>query len=184
MGLILAIVGVAAVVGLLRGGSLRDFPSVKIRWWWLAAVGLALQIAPVRDPVSLVALLASLVFLIVFAAANIRAPGFILIFVGLALNLAVIGANRGMPVTRAAIVRSSQEGTVVALARDEGGKHRLADEDTVLLPLADVIAVPPPVGAALSAGDVVLYLGIAWFVVLAMRPREEPGPAVANARLA
>ena len=53
-------------------------------------------------------LIASYPVLLAFAFANIRLAGFVLIFVGLALNLTVIAANQGMPVTRHALVASGQ----------------------------------------------------------------------------
>src|SRR5919202_1758522 len=83
--------------------------------------------------------------------AGVRWPGFALVLLGLALNLAVIGANGGMPVSRRAIVASGQQDTLAALLRDgDGVKHHLAGPRTRLLPLADVLAVPQPVGQVIS----------------------------------
>lgn len=170
---ILIVVFAAVVVGLLAGGSIRSFPTIALRWWQLAAIGLALQFAPISDRYEFAALVTSLALLIVFAFINLRSPGFILILMGLTLNAVVILSNHGMPVTRAALAGS--EGAVEVAAaelRASGGtKHHLADGGSVLLPLADTIGIPAPVGAVVSVGDVCLYLGVGWFVAAALRPR-------------
>ena len=53
----------------------------------------------------------------------------------------------------------------------DDGKHHLMTDDDVLTPLADVIAVPSPVGAVMSIGDAFLYAGLMSFVVLIMLGR-------------
>jgi hypothetical protein len=105
MSLIAAIVVVAVVAGLLAGGSLRPFEHLRVHWWALAPIGLALQGAPLPEHPELpagAALLVSYGLLLVFAAVNRRLPGAVLVFAGLALNLAVIAPNGGMPVDPAA----------------------------------------------------------------------------------
>ena len=170
---ILIIVVAAVVVGLLAGGSIRSFPTIALRWWQLAVIGLALQFAPISDRYAFAALVTSLALLIVFAFINLRSPGFILILMGLTLNAVVIVSNHGMPVTRTALAGS--DGTVavaVAELRANGGtKHHVADDGSVLLPLADTIGIPAPVGAVVSVGDICVYLGVGWFVAAALRPR-------------
>jgi len=117
-------------------------------------------------------LLASFAALLGFTIANLRAPGFALIIVGLALNVTVIGANHGMPVTREALIRSDQADTLHSLITDGGAKHHLATDDSVLLPLADVIPIGDPVRQVASIGDLFVHLGVGWFIVMAMRRRE------------
>ena len=172
MRLILLTVTTALVVGALAGGSLRDFPTVKTRWWWLALAGVAMQFVTGGGGLETVLLLGSFVALLVFVSANVRAPGFALVLLGLALNAAVITANQGMPVTRNALEGSGQIATLPELAADgDGQKHFLADDGTRLLPLGDVIPVGIPIRQAISIGDILVHLGIGWFIVMAMRPR-------------
>lgn len=170
---ILIVVVAAVAIGLLAGGSIRSFPTVPLRWWPLALVGLGLQFAPLPDRYAFSALAASLVLLLVFAFINLRSPGFILILMGLMLNAVVIVSNHGMPVTRTALAASdrAQAVAVAELRANGGAKHHLADEGSVLLPLADAIGIPAPVGAIVSVGDVCLYLGVGWFLAAALRPR-------------
>lgn len=163
-------------VALVTGGSLRNFPSVRLRWLVLAVVGLVLQFLPIGGELGYDLLLVSFALLVVFALGNRTAPGFILILVGLSLNALVISANHGMPVTAAALVRSNQSSTLDDLIAGGGAKHNLAGEGTVLLPLSDVIAIGSPIDQIVSVGDLSLHLGIAWFVVFACRPRETGDP--------
>ena len=170
---ILIVVVAAVAVGLLAGGSIRSFPTITLRWWPLALVGLALQVAPVPDRYSFAALVTSLALLLVFAFINLRSPGFILIFAGLMLNAVVIVSNHGMPVTRTALAGSDQTvaAAVSELQANGGAKHHLANDGSILLPLADAMGIAAPVGAIVSVGDVCIYLGVGWFVAAALRPR-------------
>jgi hypothetical protein len=183
MRLILLTVLASLAIGLLAGGSMRDFPAVKTRATWLVLVGVGLQFAAIRGTLAFPVLMASFLFLIAFVLANIRAPGFALILVGLFLNALVIGLNQGMPVSRQALVSSGQGNTIVDLTTDtDGQKHFLADDETELLALGDVIPIGGPIRQAISIGDGFVHAGIGWFIVVALRkPREvvvaEPQPA-------
>jgi Family of unknown function (DUF5317) len=163
-------------IGILTGGALRGFPTVKVRWWWLAVGSVGLQFLPIGGRLSMAALLLSFVALIVFTWANVRVAGFGLILVGLALNALVIAANQGMPVSGAALRASDQADTIPELIVTGGAKHHLADEDTVLRPLGDVIPLGSPVEQAISIGDVFVHGGMAWFVVSAMPRRRARTP--------
>jgi Family of unknown function (DUF5317) len=183
MRLILVVVIGAIIAGYLSGGSLREFPTVRTRWWWLALAGVAMQLVTGGGTLETLLLLASFVVLLVYVAANLRAPGYALILLGLLLNFAVIAANQGMPVTREALVASGQTDTLPELASNaEGQKHFLAGDDARLLELGDVIALGSPIRQAVSIGDILVHLGIGWFIVMAMRRRDrspalEPGTA-------
>ena len=173
MRLILLTVTLAAIVGLVAGGTFRDFPTVRLRWWGLALAGAILQFIPLGGTGAMVLLLASFAALLAFAILNVRVPGFALILVGLALNALVIGVNHGMPVTRHALVASNQGATLDDLIHNGGAKHYLADASTSLESLGDVIALGAPIDQAVSIGDVCVQLGAAWFIVFAM-PRRRP----------
>ncbi|MEP7060359.1 MAG: DUF5317 family protein [Actinomycetota bacterium] len=173
MKLILATIVVAFAIGTATGRSAAGFPAVRIRWSWLAIAGIALQLAPLTGEGAFVALLGSFGLLLAFAAANLRASGFLLIVVGLGLNLLVIAANHGMPVTTRALRDSGQVSTVADLIAHGGAKHHLAGANTVLAPLADVIAIPSPIGQAVSVGDICVHLGVGWFIVAGMQPGRE-----------
>jgi hypothetical protein len=168
---ILLILTVAVLAGLLAGGSLRPFERLRVHLWGLALVGLALQVAPVPDVrsvdpdlVAALMLLVSYAALLTFTAVNRKLPGAPLILVGLALNLAVIAPNGGMPVDAAAMQRAGAETVTI----EGDAKHHLMSDEDVLPFLGDTIAVPEPAGLIVSVGDVELYVGLLWFVVMTM----------------
>jgi hypothetical protein len=169
---ILLIVAPAVAAGFLAGGSLKPFERLRVHWWALAPLGLALQAAPVPDllrvrpdTLAAVMLVASYGALIAFAAVNRRLPGAWLVLIGLALNLVVIASNGGMPVDPAALRAAGA--TSVSIEGD--AKHHLMTGDDAVAFLGDTLPVPAPIGAVLSIGDVVLYAGVAWFVISLMR---------------
>lgn len=164
MTVVIPIVVLALLAGLVAGGSLRSFERVRVHWWAAALAGLLLQGAPVaRDHQLAVATLAgSYSLLMAFALLNRRLPGAWLIIVGLGMNLAVVVPNGGIPVSVSAIHVAG--GPIAAQIGNDLKHHELSDAD-VLWFLGDVIPVPSPIGIVLSAGDVLLYAGIVWFLV-------------------
>ncbi|MBL7494175.1 DUF5317 domain-containing protein [Frankia sp. AgB1.9] len=163
--LVLALL-VGLVIARLRGGTLDALGRVRVRLGWLAAViVLALVVAVVAPRLQTVGWLVAAVLAAILSAANRRIPGLFLLFIGLALNTAAIGANHGrMPVSTAAISSAGIDRADVA----RSDHYVLADHDTRLRYLGDVIAFPfwgAP--AALSAGDVLIASGIGLFAGLA-----------------
>lgn len=169
--LLLSTLAIATIAGLAAGRTFRGFPSAPLRLTPLAFIGFALQVVPLSGEPGLAALLLSFGLLFAFAIANINAPGFLLLSLGLLLNLVVIGMNGGMPITRGALADSGQLDTIGELETGGGNKHHLEDERSVLVPLADAIGLPDPIGQAVSVGDLCMYAGAGWFVFGAMRRR-------------
>jgi hypothetical protein len=186
-----AILGIGLLLGWGLHGSIRNLAWARLRLWWLAPVALALQVAPIPRlsgeigaQLPMGTLLFSYGLLLVVAVANWRVRGFGMVFLGVAMNLAVIAANRGMPVSEDALrAVGAREDVAVLRAAEPGAKHRLASDDDELVFLADVIAVRDPFRTVVSVGDVFLYAGAAVFLAAAMvgRPRrgdrdDEPPP--------
>jgi len=183
---ILALILLAVATGYARGGHIDNLTLGGLRWGALAVVGLAMQWAPVPKAgidLPLILLYASFALLLAFTLKNIRVRGVALVLLGLALNLTVIAVNHGMPVPRHALVASHQQDTLQYLVRDGGEKHHLAGPADVLLPLADVIAVGPPVRVAYSVGDVLSYLGVFWLIAAGMRNGLRPRDRKRRGRL-
>ena len=168
--LILVVVGLALAVGFLAGGSLRPFDRLQVHWWGTALIGLALQGLPVTGEIGrrfgAPALLVSYGLLLAFAGVNRRLPALWLVIAGLALNVSVIAANGGMPVSAGALEVAGTRSD--ALAGEGTLKHHLMGPDDVLTPFADVIGIPPPIGAVISIGDLLLYVGVASLIVAIM----------------
>jgi hypothetical protein len=140
-----------------------------------------MQLAPVpgdsdtSDAIALGMLIASYPVLLLFALRNIRMAGFSLIAAGLAMNFLVISANGGMPVTRYALIHSGQRDVLsLPVRKDIEPKHHIQRPDDVLLQLADVIPVGDPINQVLSGGDLVIYAGVMWLIVAAMRGQAVP----------
>src|SRR5947208_10422664 len=176
MRFLVGVLVLAVILGYLARGRLRNIEGVHLRWWGLAPLGLALQLVPISGSthgqrlVTVSLLIASYPILMLFALANIRLAGFPLILIGLALNMTVISANQGMPVTLHALQASGQAGVLHELQRHPGAKHFLAKPNDVRLePLADVIPLGDPVNQVASVGDFVVYAGVVWLIVAAMR---------------
>jgi hypothetical protein len=163
LALILLVLGL--VSGLARGGRVSNLGRVQLRYPALVAAGLVLQVGAelTAGPPSstsstrgIVVLCVSYVLLAAFVGANRHVPGTILIAAGLVLNLAVIVANGGMPVSlEAARVAGIDPGAYL----DRAVKHRRMLPDTTLGFLGDVIPLPY-LRTVVSAGDVVIAAGI------------------------
>jgi hypothetical protein len=182
---IIVILVLAVVAGLIAGGSVRNFERVRVYWWALAFGGVALQVLPAptfgavdSGTIGAVVLVLSYALLLAFITVNRWVPAAGVMAVGLLLNLSVVAINGGMPVSTSAI--RSAGGSTLALSTVSDAKHHVMTDADKLTPLADVIAIPRPVGIVLSIGDVLLYIGMAWFVVQVMRGRnrENPRPLV------
>jgi Family of unknown function (DUF5317) len=164
----------AVAAGFAAHGSLRPFEHLRVHLWGLAVAGLVLQSIPLpreatRAAVSAI-FAASYILLIACVWVNRRLPAAALILIGLLLNISVMVANGGMPVSAQAarIAGGSAEDLPDAAG---WSKHHLMTQDDVLRPLGDVIPGPPPLRDVLSIGDLFLYLGLACFVVLVMLGR-------------
>jgi hypothetical protein len=175
MRLVLFTFPLAIALGYLLGGRLANLGGVRFRFGWVGLLGVALQFLPIGGTTGYLVLCASFVLLLFVAAANWRLAGFLLVLLGLAMNFLVIVVDRGMPVTREAILASGQADTLTDLRSAGGAKHHLATAEDELAFLGDRIAIPSPVKQAVSIGDLVAYTGAMWFVVAGMRGRVEPG---------
>jgi hypothetical protein len=174
------------VIGLVRGGSLRQLATLPLRGGWAAilAFGLQLYLIYFPEPVSeglfsprVGLLVASYGLLLVVVWQNRQLPGVPLLAGGLIANLFVMVANGGyMPITPEALeqvghshrVLVAQEGARVMATKDIVLPH----ERTVAWWLADIFVLPPPfpVPSVFSAGDVLIALGAFWLLQACMCP--------------
>lgn len=176
MVLVLVTVLGAVLIGYLRGGRLTNLGHVEIRHGWLVlasvlAQGALAALSAVDQPVVSVfpsLLLASHLALLAFVVANRMLPGMLLIFLGFAMNAAVITANGAMPVSPEALAAVSGGATVIT-----PGKHRLLTDGDQLTLLADVLALPV-LRTVVSVGDIVLASGVGILVVNLMRCAPRP----------
>jgi len=163
---------VVVVVALVRGGSLRNFATLRLRWPALAIAGFVLQLliftpfaeAPLVAWATVPLYLLSMAILTLWVALNWRIPGMVLIGAGLLMNFAAVAANDGkMPVSADALRVAGRYEEIIA-DNPTISKHIVADDDTVRLwVLTDIIGIPKqvPFAAVWSIGDVALNLGVA-----------------------
>ncbi len=163
--------------GLAHGGKLDNVARTRFRLPWLVFLGLGLQIG--GEVVALfypayreggrgaVTLGFSYLLVIAFVICNRRFPGAKLIAIGLTLNLGVILANQGMPVSLRAAHAARIE---VAGYLQSAVKHRLMDPDTRLWLLGDLIPVPG-IRKVISVGDVALGAGVFFLMDTLVRYR-------------
>ena len=164
------VIGLAA--GLALGGRPDGLADIRFRLSWLAIAGLLVQLVLFTDPVaSSVGTLGPVIYvtstLAVFAAvvANWRLRGMPIVALGAASNLAAILANGGyMP---------AAPGALAALDRASATVYSNSSvvANPVLSPLIDAYALPLwiPGHNVFSVGDVLIGIGIAVTIALAMR---------------
>lgn len=160
-------------LGYAQGGRLRKFAGLPASLFLVLWLAVALQLTLAYVPESIGPFRARFLLVIGsyllagawlwWSASRLREAllGIYLMALGWLLNLLVISANGGMPVSRAAVIRSGLEWTDVR--KGSFFKHVPAAPDTPLRFLGDVIAVPP-VHRVVSIGDIVLLVGIVLFV--------------------
>lgn len=170
----------AALVGFLRGGQVRNLANLSVQHAWIPLAMFSLQFGIVLFPQGQSefflglrpwVIIATYALLIAFLCVNRRLPGMNLILLGATLNLAVILANGGyMPVTSEALMRSGHLDKVIVHGEQAyvlGSKDIvLSEEQTRLQPLSDVLGIPEafPVSATFSVGDIFIMAGATWLV--------------------
>ena len=162
----IAVLAVAVIVAVARGGRLRNFAELHLRGWWLLIGGFLLQAAAGylpedadwSDDAAFGLVLASYLILLLVVWLNRTESGMWLAGIGMAMNFAVIALNGGMPVSPEAAALAGDGAEFVATA-----KHVVLDASTRLAFLADVIPVDF-LRTVISLGDVFLAVGLAMFL--------------------
>jgi hypothetical protein len=152
---------VALLVPLVTRGSYERLLNTRLRWGWLLAAGLTIQIvlefaSPPRrywHNLGYGLLVASYVLVLAFCARNVVLRGMSIVLIGIACNAAVIIANQGMPVKIPPEWRNEPwaEATL---------KHHPQQPGEQLLVLSDIIVVREPFDNVLSFGDLILVVGL------------------------
>jgi hypothetical protein len=167
-----AALAIGLVAGFATGGKIANLARLRFRWPWLIVAALVVRVVTVLPPLTRIdgtrwAYVAALTTVLAWTIWHIdRLPGIWLIAAGSAVNLFVIAANGGrMPVAPQLAGALVQRGQI--------GQYTLMGPDTQLNWLADWIGLPGPLREAYSPGDLIVALGIAVVVLLAMRTRLE-----------
>jgi hypothetical protein len=164
-------VPVGLLAGLLMGGRIGALAELRIRWAWLAVAGFVVQLAIFAEPLGSLIGAAGPAFyvasnLAVLAAVlrNLGLAGMAVIAAGAACNLAAIVANGGfMPADPAALAEAGID--------PSGLTNSIVVADPALRFLTDIFAIPSwfPLANVFSVGDVLIGIGVATTIALAMR---------------
>jgi len=176
---------IGLVLRLASGRKLGDLADAGLRGESVLLVLLVLQILPAWIPLTgSLARIAYLLWLATFpcmafvAWLNRKQPGMAVLGFGLLLNFAVIATNGGMPVAANAIASITPSANAVHIAPTDF-VHVPVDAGTRLIWLADVIPIAGPswLRSVASAGDCLLFVGIATFLATAQcRGAKKPRP--------
>jgi hypothetical protein len=186
---LLVAIAVALAIGFLRGGSLANVAGLRIRYLpvlfaaLLVQIAIFSQIAGTRDIIHRIGpwlYIATLFATLFVMLVNLHIPGMKVIALGAALNALVITANGGfMPSPESALERAGrleyvrQEEAERASGEYVLSNSTIADDDTRLLVLGDIIPIPKrvPLSNVISIGDIVIAIGAIIAIVRVMQPR-------------
>jgi hypothetical protein len=172
-------VPVGLVVGFLMRGRIGNLARLRIRWAWLAVAGFVVQLAIysaqignlVGDATPAVYVLSN-VAVLAAVLRNLPTPGMAVIAAGAVCNLAAILANGGfMPADPGALA--------IAGVDTSGPTNSIVVADPALRFLTDIFAIPAaiPLANVFSFGDVLIGIGVATVIAMAMRADPEPAAA-------
>jgi hypothetical protein len=160
------------VIGLILGGRPSGLARLEFEWAPLIALGMAIQIALFSDPIaSSVGSAGPPIYvgssLLVLAAVcrNWSIAGMPIVALGAISNLAAIVANGGyMPASASALAAQGRDAPAVY-------SNSAYVVEPALAPLTDIFAMPTwiPLANVFSVGDILIAVGIAATIVIAMR---------------
>lgn len=175
---------VGLLLGFLAGGRIAGLSTLKIRWPTAILLGLVTQIVLFTDAVAArvgdmgaVVYVASTLLVLAAVMRNSRISGMPLVAVGAVCNMAAIVANGGyMPAGESAMA-------VLGKTDPEIYSNSAVVAEPALWFLTDIFAMPAglPFANIFSFGDILIGVGIAMVVVIAMRrPVGAPAAPVAG----
>lgn len=176
----------AIIVGFIRKGNLKFLTEPLFRWGWIFPAIFIIQILVFnfQNQLPILGEWSNTIFIFIYIVGlfflwlNRKHAGFNIIMIGVLLNFIVMAINGGrMPV--------SEEASIVldpmymeAIKNGFYGKHALLTESTKLAFLGDIIPItsPYPRDQVISIGDVIMNIGIFFFIqnkMLKDKPAEE-----------
>ena len=163
---------IGLVIGLVVGGRPAGIGAIRFRWGWLAVIGFAIQVVLFSGPVTerigslgVPIYVASTALVLAALLRNVSVPGLWIVAVGAFSNMAAIATNGGyMP---------ADPGALASLGQAPGSVYSNSSvvAHPALQPLTDIFAIPHgiPLANVFSIGDVLIGLGVAVVIVVAMK---------------
>jgi hypothetical protein len=178
---ILYAVVIGLAIGLVGGGRIASIGDIRFRWAPLILVGFGAQVLLFSDAVAArvgdlgPALYVGSTLLVVIAVVRNRSiPGLPLVAVGAACNFSAIVANGGfMPASPGAMAALGKSAPTIY-------SNSAVVAQPALAPLTDIFALPSwlPWHNIFSIGDVILAVGVAMAIAVAMRRGIQVAPPV------
>jgi hypothetical protein len=177
-------VAIGILIGFAMGGRINHLPELRLRFLWLVAIAIIIQLAifPLFSSRPLVPYLtsqlhlASYGILFVFFIINYRVWPMLIIAIGSICNLVVISLNQGrMPSSVHALARAGQPEIAAKVATNGFmGNVVLMSENTKLNELGDWLYLPGcmPFSTAFSIGDLLIAVGLVVLIIYGMRSHE------------
>jgi lipoprotein signal peptidase len=179
---LIAALAAGLVAGYAMGGRLRNIDQLHFRLPWLAIVAFGLQLiafSPLRGPLQntgvVILHLVSYGLLVWFVIVNRRRMGVDVAGAGLLLNFAAIALNGGyMPASRHALAVAGEQ-----FSGATANNSTIMHAGTRLWFLGDVFAIPDGsiLTSVFSVGDVLIVVGVAILIAVAMRTAPVEVPA-------
>jgi MFS family permease len=176
----------ALIVGAFLGGGLPRLAELKLRWWWLLLLALAIRVAATllrqagfgADLPLGIGYVVVYLLILVWLAGNWRVPGLQIAAVGIGLNTLAVVLNAGqMPIWFGAFEAAGFHASDIV----NDPFHVLTPATSLTAFVAkgglfgDVIPIPLPIiRDVVSVGDVLLALGIFSAIVYSMTRADAP----------
>lgn len=167
----------SGLVALVVRRRLREIPLPPVRWPALLVAAVLVYRAPAwldaSGALALGPVLAAYAGMVLFAAANVRLRGMVVVLVGLGCNAAVLVVNGAMPVDEEAVVAAGVARTeeLPRIELEPPREWRAPEHRLVLL--ADIIPVHA-LREVVSFGDLILAVGLANVVFRMLPPLVGP----------
>lgn len=170
------VVILSVIIGYLARGSLKNFKDAELKHAELIFAGFAIEIIMVlmiqrgifiNSAVRYVLYMLMYIMLFIFVYFNRRYVSVLIMGAGFLLNAIAIFSNGGvMPVSPAAMEKAGMGGMISTISNQ--GLYSLMDDSTAFSFLCDVIPRPYPRAFVISAGDIVIAIGLLLLILKLM----------------
>jgi hypothetical protein len=165
------------VLGVAGGGNLSNLARLKFRWPWLLVTAVVVREAVTFTPLSRIDVaryiyMLTLALIVLWTIWHLkRLPGIWLVTAGALSNLVVVAANGGRMPVSVEIARTQLGG--ILFQRGTIGQYTVMGPDTHLGFLGDWLSIWP-LPQAYSLGDLLIAVGLALVVLIAIHSSPEP----------
>ncbi len=165
------------LLGLFGGGNLSNLARLKFRWPWVLVGAVVVREAVTFTPLSRIdaaryIYVLTLALIVLWTVWHVKLlPGIWLVTAGALSNLVVVAVNGGRMPVALELARTELGGVLVQ--RGHIGQYTLMGADTSLNGLGDWLSIWP-LPQAYSPGDLLIAVGLALVVLVAVHRTPEP----------